>query len=65
MADFIIVIILVILIGGAVSYIIKAKKSGAKCIGCSAGGNCCTGGRCRCGGEQTGNKTSGQSAEQD
>ena len=28
------------LVGGAVSYIVKAKKSGVKCIGCPAGGNC-------------------------
>lgn len=40
MADFILVIILLILIGGAVTYIVKAKKKGAKCIGCPACGNC-------------------------
>lgn len=58
MKDNIIVIaILVVLIGGAVWYIIKAKKSGARCIGCSAGGNCSCGSKessgcgCGCGGE--------------
>lgn len=40
MADIIAVLILLILIGCAVGYIIKAKKSGVKCIGCPAGGSC-------------------------
>lgn len=33
-------LVLVILIGGAGVYLIKAKKSGVKCIGCPAGGKC-------------------------
>ena len=40
MTDLIIIGILLVVIGGAVFYIIKAKKNGAKCIGCPAGGNC-------------------------
>lgn len=40
MADLIVIGILLIIIGAAVVYIIRAKKSGAKCIGCPAGGNC-------------------------
>ena len=40
MADIIVIIILVLLIGNAVSYMIRAKKSGVKCIGCPAGGSC-------------------------
>ena len=40
MTNIIVIIILMILIGGAVAYIIKAKKSGVKCIGCPAGGSC-------------------------
>lgn len=40
MADFIVAGILLIIIGTAVTYIIRAKKSGAKCIGCPAGGKC-------------------------
>lgn len=40
MTDIIIIGILLIVIGGAVFYIVKAKKNGAKCIGCPAGGNC-------------------------
>lgn len=57
MVDFIIVAVLVIVIGAAVVYIRKAKKSGAKCIGCPSGGNCShnhsksSGCSCGCGGE--------------
>lgn len=40
MEDVIIIGILLLLIGAAAAYIIKAKKSGAKCIGCSASGSC-------------------------
>ena len=39
-SDFIVIGILLIIIGAAVAYIIKAKKSGVKCIGCPAGGTC-------------------------
>ena len=53
MEDIIIIAILAVLIGGAMWYIIKAKKNGARCIGCSAGGNCSCGGdkasACGCG----------------
>jgi len=42
MTDFIVVVILAVVIGSAVRYLIKAKKSGAKCIGCPVGnGGCC------------------------
>lgn len=40
MADFIIIMIIMILIGFAVAYIVKAKKNGEKCIGCPAVGKC-------------------------
>lgn len=40
MADFFVGIILLVIIGGAVFYIVKAKKRGVKCIGCPAAGNC-------------------------
>lgn len=36
MTDIIVLVILVILVGGASAYIINAKKSGVKCIGCPA-----------------------------
>ena len=51
MADFIIAAIVILIVGGAIAYIVKAKKSGAKCIGCPSGG-CCSekkGETCNCG----------------
>ena len=51
-------VILGVVIGGMVLaaawYIIKAKRSGAKCIGCPASGSCCAcssgeGSGCSCG----------------
>lgn len=54
MADVITVIILVVVIGAAVAYIIKAKKSGVKCIGCPSSG--------MCSGHCTGNCSGGESA---
>lgn len=38
--DVILILILAVIIGAAVAYIVRAKKNGAKCIGCSAGGAC-------------------------
>lgn len=40
MTDFIIGAIVLLIVVVAVLYIRKQKKSGAKCIGCSAGGGC-------------------------
>lgn len=40
MVDVIIVMILTAILGAAIFYIVKAKKSGARCIGCSAAGSC-------------------------
>ena len=40
MTDIIIIGILLIVVGGAVFYIVKAKKNGAKCVGCPASGTC-------------------------
>ena len=36
----IVIAILALIIGGAVAYIIKAKKSGKKCIGCPDSCSC-------------------------
>ena len=33
-------IVVVAILGGAIAYVVKAKKQGAKCIGCPAAGNC-------------------------
>ena len=38
--DIIITIILLLILGGATAYIIRAKKSGAKCIGCPYAKEC-------------------------
>ena len=53
MDNFIIVAVLVLVIGGAVAYVVKAKKNGAKCIGCPDGAKCsgnCSGCTGNCGG---------------
>ena len=59
MTDFIVILILVLICGAAARYIYKAKKSGAKCIGCAAGKSGCsgsscggTGACCGCGGDK-------------
>ena len=46
MVDIIIVAIILAILGGAAFYIYKAKKSGAKCIGCPDSKTC---GSCNCG----------------
>lgn len=38
--NIIVILLLVMLVGSAVTYIIRAKRSGVKCIGCPAGGSC-------------------------
>ncbi len=50
MTDVIVAIILLVIIGIAVVYIIKAKKKGVKCIGCPAAGKCAgaKGGNSKC-----------------
>lgn len=44
--DILIIAILVVIIGAAVWYIYKSKKSGKKCIGCPDSGCSCSGGAC-------------------
>lgn len=39
-SDILIAIIVFLILGAAISYIIKEKKRGTKCIGCPAAGNC-------------------------
>jgi len=51
MENVILVVIIALIIGGAVRYIYKAKKNGAKCIGCPNGSKCsgqCSGCSCGC-----------------
>ncbi len=40
MADLIIGLIVLALIGAAITYIVKQKKKGVSCIGCSMAGTC-------------------------
>ncbi len=40
MINVIVIIIIAAILGAAVRYIVKEKKRGAKCIGCSAAGSC-------------------------
>lgn len=40
MTDFIIVAVILIVVGCAAGYIIKAKKNGQKCIGCPSSKTC-------------------------
>ena len=51
MVNFIVGAMIVALVAMAVAYIVKAKKQGAKCIGCSAAGACAhaNAGGCACG----------------
>ncbi len=61
MENFIVIAIILLIVGGATIYIIKAKKSGKKCIGCpdsavcqskntasGCGGNCGNCSSCDC-----------------
>ena len=49
--EIIAIIAIVLIVGGATAYIIKAKKSGKKCIGCPDSASCTKGGcsgNCHC-----------------
>lgn len=43
-ADYIVLALILVIIGGAALYIHRAKKKGIKCIGCPDGATC--GGKC-------------------
>ncbi len=40
MANVMVVLIVALILGISITYIVKAKKAGVKCIGCPAGGTC-------------------------
>lgn len=48
MANIIVVLIIVVVVGSALRYIRKQRKSGVHCIGCPSSGSCSRG--CGCGG---------------
>ena len=56
METVIVIIVLAAILGGAVAYIVKAKKSGVKCIGCPHGASCGKANKegccCGCSGEE-------------
>ena len=49
MVNLMLILVLVLIVGGAAAYLVRAKKRGAKCIGCPSGGPCPG-----CGGRGTG-----------
>ena len=46
MADLVIIGIVLIIVGAAAAYVIRAKKRGGKCIGCPVSGQCPHKGQC-------------------
>ena len=40
MADLILTLVIVVIVGAAVVYIVKEKKKGIKCIGCPSAATC-------------------------
>ncbi len=40
MENVILILVLALILGGAIVYIVKAKKKGRKCIGCPDGAKC-------------------------
>ena len=53
MANVIVVLIVVLILGVSITYIVKAKTAGVKCIGCPAG-TACSGNCSGCSGNCTG-----------
>lgn len=49
MTDIIVIAVIVLIVGGALAYIVKAKKNGKKCIGCPYGDSCASKGKGGCG----------------
>ena len=48
-SDIIVVAVIVLVIGGAVAYILREKKRGKKCVGCPYGNSCSAkGNSCSC-----------------
>ena len=47
--DYIVIGVILLVIGAAVGYIVKAKRSGKKCIGCPYSDSCGKSGGCGCG----------------
>ena len=52
MENVVIILVLAAIVGGIVWYLLRAKKSGNKCIGCPHGKSC--GNKCSCGDSKLG-----------
>ena len=48
LADYIALALIVVILGGALLYIFRAKKKGTQCIGCPSSGTCSAKGCCGC-----------------
>ena len=50
MADVFVIVVVVLCVAAAIGYIVREKKKGVKCIGCSEAGTCPYGslGGCHC-----------------
>lgn len=57
MKDIVVAVILIIVLGLSISYIVRAKRRGVKCIGCPSGKSCGGSGTssCSCGCSECGN----------
>lgn len=57
LTDIIVVAVIALIVGGAAAYIVKAKKSGKKCIGCPYSDTCASNQNVPCGTCQCHDKT--------
>ena len=48
LGDIIVIAVIGLIVGGAVAYIIRAKKRGQKCIGCPYANSCNAKNKCAC-----------------
>jgi hypothetical protein len=49
MKDIVIAVVLIAVLAMSIGYIVKAKKNGAKCIGCPSAKECGSNSSCNCG----------------
>ncbi len=52
MENYIVIAILVVIIGCAIAYVIKAKKKGIKCVGCPNAEKCSMAQKQKCSGKE-------------
>ena len=48
LGDWIAIAVILLIVGGAIAYILRSKKSGKKCIGCPYGETCGAKGKSTC-----------------